>query len=89
MFKVGDKVKASSIATKYTDVKPGNIYKILYIEENEIWLENHNEVICGKDYYGKGSHYKYPMIEFTLLKKEIKTELDWLNSVQENFKEGV
>jgi len=67
---------------QYCSVKIDNHYLYYAMEEGAPW-----QISYGWTYDSLIKHFIYN--GFTLMNKEIKTEVDWLNAIQDNFKEGV
>jgi hypothetical protein len=79
MFKIGDKLRAKR--TSYSITK-NKIYTITQNDDKAIWaIWDHGH----EGYYRASLFNEY----FEFVKQEPKTEIDYLNAFQFNFKEGV
>ena len=89
MWKIGDKIKCIGYweDTLKDDFTINRYYTIIECDSQ------------GGNKYGDKENYRYKVVNDNFdnwwiipkcfIKKEITNEIDWLNAIQENFKEGV
>lgn len=91
MFKVGDYVTLKKqYEGEYESVQVGGRYKVTKIDKDCVELfDERLQDYCGKKIIESFHGYPYPINDLLKIRSSPVTETDFLDAIQENFREGV